>query len=350
MRTYEQLSREERYQIQASLRMQQSVPQIARALRRAPSTIYREIARNADALCPSDMSRWPHPPPAQKYNPERAHNRAAKRRVVKGAAQRKIRGELQELVESKLRLSWSPEQICGRLWAEKGVRLSAETIYQHILRDTKRLGFYRYCLRYGGYKHHRFKKSTHAERTRERKRWISSRPQAANDRREVGHWERDLLLGKRGGSALLVLEDRKSRYVILRHVESCDEKTVSAATIAALRNLPVKTITNDNGREFTRDQSLEHKLGCKVYFCNPYSPQERGSIENTNGLIRQYLPKGFDMDDLRPADIAAVEETINHRPRKVLGWRTTHEDITQTDTQLMENDTVHFGLEFSLRS
>src|SRR5262249_43824252 len=147
MRTYEQLSQEERYQIEALRRLKHPVSQIAKQLGRHPSTIYRELRRNSDLTCV-------HP-----YLARRAQKRAAHRRQLKGECQRKIQGPLKELVESKLRLSWSPEQISGRLLLEMNIRLSHETIYQHILRDSKRLGFYRYCLRFGGYKHHRFKKS-----------------------------------------------------------------------------------------------------------------------------------------------------------------------------------------------
>lgn len=349
MRTYRQLSQDERYQIQASLRAKQSVPEIAKALGRHPSTIYREIARNHDPMYSCDLVRWPNTPWSQKYNAGRAQGRTAKRRVIKGAAQRKIKGELQTLVESKLRLSWSPQQICGRLREELGIILSHETIYQHIIRDSKNLGFYRYCLRFAGYKHHRFKKSKMAERTHQRKHWIDDRPTEANERIELGHWERDLLLGKRtDSSGVLTLEDRKSRYVRVRHVPRRDTDVVADATVAALKDLPVITMTNDNGIEFQRDESLQERMGIRIYFCHPSAPYERGSVENTNGLIRQYLPKRSSLDDLPAWVPSAVENTLNFRPRKVLGYKTPHEVFYGTSIRIMKDPAMHFGLEFSM--
>jgi transposase, IS30 family len=347
MRPYRQLSLDERYQIQTRLRMKQSVSTIANAIGRDPSTVYREMKRNSDPVYSSELQRHTPPRTGTRYSASRAQGRTAKRRVAKGEAQRKIQGELQTVIENKLRLSWSPEQIAGRLQSERNISISHETIYQHILRDTKKFGFYRYCLRFAGYKHHRFKKSKMAERTRARKNWIEDRPAAANERAEIGHWERDLLLGKRSSACLLTVEDRKSRYVKMRYLKQRDADTVADATIDALAGLPAKTMTNDNGVEFHRDESMAAKSGLEIYFCNPYSPWERGSVENTNGLIRQYLPKGSDLDDLPPWVPTAVEDTLNFRPRKVLGYKTPHEVFYGKTLELMDNPAMHFGLEFS---
>jgi IS30 family transposase len=225
--------------------------------------------------------------------------------------------------------------------------LSHETVYQHILRDSKRLGFYRYCLRFGGYKQHRFKKSRMAERTRARKRRIEDRPSAANDRTEIGHWERDCLLGKRGEAALLTMVDRQSRYLRIIRVSQVNAETVAKATTKGLRGLKTKTITNDNGVEFQRDESLQKKLGIPIFFCNPHAPWERGSVENANGLIRQYFPKGYDFDSMPDWGPAAVENTLNFRPRKVLGYKTPHEVFHKTSIQFMSDPAMHFGVEFS---
>jgi transposase, IS30 family len=332
---YKQLSLDERYQIVAMLRLKRSVREIAHELDRHPSTIYRELKRNSEPY-------FAHP-----YLAPRAQKKTAARRIAKGEGQRKIQGELQEAVERKLRLSWSPEQICGRLRVEDSIILSHETIYQHILRDSKRLGFYRYCLRYGGYKHHRFKKSRMAEKTRARKNWIEDRPASANNRSELGHWERDCLLGKRGEAAMLTMVDRKSRYLRVIRVSRLDADTVAKATFDGLQGLPTRTITNDNGIEFQRDESLQKTMSVPIYFCNPYSPWERGSVENANGLLRQYLKKGSDFDALPSWMPSALEETINFRPRKVLGFRTPHEVLHKTKIHLMKRESMHFGLEFS---
>ena len=342
--SYRQLTLEERYQIQALVRLHSSQAEIARVLGRNPSTICRELRRNADPSCV-------HP-----YVAQRATKLALARRVAKGAASRKIQGKLLELVEHKLHLSWSPEQICGRLRKELDITLSHETIYQHVLRDnalplaeSKRL---RYCLRWHGYKHHRFKKSRMAERTRARKNWIEDRPVEANERKELGHWERDLLLGKRGESALVMLVDRKSRYLLVRHVSDSATETVAKATANALApHVDVtKTITNDNGPEFQREEQLQKRLGIPIFFTQPASPWQRGSVENANGLARQYMPKGADFGALPTWAPLALQHTLNFRPRKILGYGTPHEVFFGQETQLMTGPLLRFGLEISPRA
>jgi IS30 family transposase len=281
---------------------------------------------------------------------QRAARRALERRVAKGEASRKIRGDLKELVEQKLRLSWSPEQISGRLRLELGVRVSHETIYQHVLRDTRRRGFLRYCLRFGGYKRRRFKRSRAAERTRERKHWIDERPAGANDRSETGHWERDCLVGTRGGAVLLTLVDRRTRYTRIRRVARQNASEVAAATLAALRThrAVTKTVTNDNGTEFQRDETLQRELRVPIFFTEPSSPWQRGSVENLNGLIRQYVPKGTAIQATPEWTPDALEETLNFRPRKVLGFRTPHERFFEGVIQLMAGQSMmRLGLEFS---
>ena len=337
---YRQLTRDERYQIAALRKQKMCAADIARLLGRHSSTIGRELARNNDALC--------------EYAGGRAHDRAEARRNATAAKRRKIQGNLQLVVEQKLKLSWSPEQIAGRLRLELGVELSHETIYQHILRDTHdERGMLRYCLRFGGYRqgHSRFKKSRCAEETRKRKNHIDTRPVAANERSELGHWERDCVLGTRGGAALVTFIDRRSRRVKLRHVARVDSKLVAAATIAALEGEPTRTVTNDNGVEFQRDEELQRVLRATIYFCDPSSPWQRGSIENANGLVRQYVPKGSSCDDMLSEYTSMIEETLNHRPRKILGFRTPHEVFFDEKLGLLTDPTLlRFGLEYSLPS
>lgn len=336
--TYRQLTLKERYQLEALVQLGFSGVTIAKKLRRHPSTICRELQRNSD-LCA-----------AGGYVASFAMKATHKRRVDKGARSRKIQGKLRRLIERKLQLSWSPEQIAGRLRVEGGVTISHETIYQHILRDCRERGSLRYFLRFAGYKHHRFKKSKVAENTLLRKKWITQRPLAAEHRTKIGHWERDCLLGRRDrGGALLTLVDRRSRYACIRWVAKVDSAHVGAATKEALephRDV-TKTVTNDNGREFGRDEALEQELGARIYFTAPSSPWQRGSIENLNGLIRQYIPKGVDMTKLPPWTTDALEYTLNHRPRKVLGFKTPHEVFFKTRMSLIDNWRMHFGLEFS---
>jgi IS30 family transposase len=274
--------------------------------------------------------------------------KAHQRRVEKGERQRKIQGELKILVERKLQLGWSPEQLVGRLWLELGISLSAETVYQHVLRDKVFRGGLRWSLRQGS-RSKRFQNRNMSTRTRERKNWLEDRPTAANERTQFGHWERDCIVGSRSGAAYLTIVDRKSRYTLLRRVEKVDVPHVAAATESALRPFKSwsKTITNDNGPEFRRDVSLQNKLGIPIYFCDPASPWQRGTVENTNGLIRQYFKKGSAFDDHPPWAATAVENTLNFRPRKTLGYRTPHEVLFKKRVRLLDDDLMHFGLAFS---
>jgi transposase, IS30 family len=342
MRTYRQLSLDERYQIQTRVALKQNVATIAKALERHPSTIYRELERNSAPIPPCQFTERN---PTAKYYALPADRKTRRRRVAKGAGQRKLTGELQQLVENKLRLSWSPEQISARLKAELAVTISHETIYQHILRNRDTLWFYRHCLRRAGGKRHRPKTSRISAVKRGR---IEDRPAQANERTELGHWERDCLLGKRGESALLTLVDRKSRYVRLAHVPTVTSKAIHAATLDALKGMCMKTMTNDNGVEFQGAYINRNKVSIPVYYCNPHSPWERGSVENVNGLLRQYFPKGCDFDRLAPWGPSAVENTLNFRPKKVLGFKTPHEVFHNTTLKLMKDPSMHFGLEFSL--
>lgn len=338
---YRQLSLDERYQIQALLRAHYSQAEIARELGRSASTISRELSRNSV------------PSAVQPYLAMRASKATRARRVAKGVASRKIRGQLRDVVEQKLRLSWSPEQISGRLKLELGLNISHEAIYQHVIRDAhEQRGYLRYCLRFGGYKHHRCKKSKHAERTRERKNWIDARPAEANERRVLGHWERDCIVGRQGSVAMLTIVDRKSRYTRIRRVRKLDTAQVASATATVLADYRGinKTLTNDNGREFGRDAEMSREIDIPIYFCDPASPWQRGTVENTNGLIRQYLSKGADFARLPDWIETAVEDTLNYRPRKTLGYRTPHEVFYGQTVNLTKNQAMHFGLEFSASS
>lgn len=340
--TYRQLTLDERYQISAMRRQHVSPSDIATALGRHRGTITRELERNTKRYMDGDRL-------VVVYDPVYAHQQAGGRRVAKGVAARRIQGELQQIVESKLRQGWSPEQISGRLRRELMIAISHETIYQHVLRDThEHSGVLRYCLRFGGYKHHRFRKSKHATRTRARKRGLDERPLAADRRWELGHWERDCVLGADSDAALLTVVDRKSRYSRIRRVAKLSADAVAKATVDALAPLGdvTRTITNDNGREFQRDAELEAKLGIPIFFCDPSSPWQRGSVENLNGLLRQFVPKKTNLDELPTWAPKVLEDTLNHRPRKTLGYRTPHEVFFDTRMELM-SPSVRLGLEFS---
>jgi len=341
---YRQLTLDERYQISALRRQNVAPAVIATMLNRHRSTITRELKRNAVARNFGEVVVYYHGTDAQRI--------AHERRVLKGIASRKIQGELQAIVESKLRQSWSPEQISGRLQLETpALHVSFETIYQHIIRDAcEQEGHLRYCLRFGGYKHVRLRESKRAAKTRSTRRTIDQRPEAANTRQELGHWERDCVLGT-DDAALLTLVERKTRFSRIRRVAKLNVEHVAKATIDALEPLLALTrsVTNDNGREFGQAPELEARLGIPCYFCAPSSPWERGSVENLNGLVRQFVPKKTAIAALPDWATDLLEDALNHRPRKTLGFRTPHEVLFGEHMKLM-NRSVRFGLEFSAPS
>lgn len=338
--SYRQLTLDERYQIQALRKQKMCAASIARQLGRHRSTVIRELRRNS-----VQSQEF-----ADRYIALMAQQAFVQRRKEKARKQRRIRAELQELVEQKIRLTWSPQQVSGRLWLERGIRLSHETIYQHIIRDSiEHNGTLRYCLRFGGYKQHRLRKSKHGAVSLKRKHHIDERPAAANERVELGHWERDCIVGVSGGAALLVLVDRRARFSRIRRIARLNSDQVADATVDALRDhsAVTKTLTNDNGQEFGRDEQLQHRLGIPIYFCDPSSPWQRGSVENMNGLARQFVRKGSSIDEVHPHLPQALEDTLNHRPRKTLGYRTPHEIFFNTETELMSGPLMRLGLEFS---
>jgi transposase, IS30 family len=199
------------------------------------------------------------------------------------------------------------------------------------------------CNGGGRQRHPWLTKRQTAEKARAEERHIDNRPAAANIRSELGHWERDCIVGKHGHSALLVAADRKSRCTKVSRVSRTTAKAVSNATLRMLAGLPVASMTNDNGSEFARPKQLEERLGARMS-----SPWQRGTVENINGLIRQYVPKKTDIDHIDSSLPKAIEETLNHRPRKVLGYRTPHEVFFDEETTLMtRRKRVHFGLEFT---
>lgn len=341
---HKQLSLDERYQIVALRAQECGVSEIARRLGRAASTISRELRRNRTV-------REYEGKRVVSYDSRMANLAARRRRQQAGVARRKIQGELGRMVEQKLLAGWSPEHICGRLRLELDIRLCHETVYQHVLRDAhEKRGHLRYALRFGGYKHHRFRRSSHAQRTRRGKHYLADRPAAANERAELGHWERDCVLGKReNDAALLTLVDRRSRFAKVILVGRVAVPEVAEGTIKALapHMAAIKSITNDNGAEFQRAAELEFRLGIPIFFTAPSAPWQRGSIENLNGLVRQYVPKGADIDSLPSWLPAALEDTLNHRPRKLLGYRTPHEVFFGERMDLLSGTPMRFGLEFS---
>jgi transposase, IS30 family len=313
MSKYHQLSQEERYTITGLLRSHKSRAFIARELKRSPSTISRELGRNRK---PSDHI----------YRAEAAHSYAVARRRRAHRGSRFTKKQLQ-LVIRLLKQNWSPEQISNILWKKKKIHISHETIYKLILQDKKKGGNLFHHLRIMP-KLRRKRYNSHDSRGILRgKRHISKRPKSAERRKVLGHWEGDTMIGKDLHHCLLTLVERKSGYVVIRKLRTRTEAAVTKAAAKVLRREKgrIKTITLDNGSEFHNYKELERRFSVKFYFATPYHSWERGTNENTNGLIRQYLPRGTCMRKISQLHCDRIAFKLNTRPRKRHEYRTPKE-------------------------
>lgn len=307
---YQRLSLAERYQIKALLRSKLSVRAIASNLGRHPSTISREIKRSFSS---------------EHYSPTANHRAYLKRRQAVHPPYR-IKGELSEIVLSKLNCQWSPEQISGRLKLG-GTVVAHETIYQYVYRNFKQGGRIFLNLRRRRKRRRTHKAGRAYKRCGQRLSYpsIHLRPKIVEHRKRLGDYERDSVLGQFRGPALLTIVDRCSRLTKLGKIPSLCAAETHKETVRLLRKLPIHTITNDNGPEFADYNDTALKLDADVYFNDPYSSWQRGTNENTNGLIRQYFPKGTDFTLISDSYICKIEALLNNRPRKSLGYRTPNE-------------------------
>jgi IS30 family transposase len=329
------LSRDERYEIGRLRDAGLGVREIARAVRRDPGTISRELARNTNRR-------------TGRYEPERAHRLAHERQRRPKSRKLASSARLRDWVQARLNVQDSPEQIAGRLKVEfpddPQMRLSAETIYQGIyLRSVGQLRReMRSHLRTGRVT--RRPRAARTARTANRGRIvdavsISERPEEVEGRLVPGHHEGDLILGTMASnSAIGTIVERTTGFVTLVHLpHGHNAEQVAAAVAQQVTQLPEqlrKTLTWDRGKEMARHQQLAAATGMKIYFADPYSPYQRGTNENTNGLLRQYFPKGTDLS-VHPADeLHRVADILNNRPRKRLGFRTPNEVMTS----LIEED------------
>jgi transposase, IS30 family len=323
------LSLDEREEIFAGVERGDSIRGIARALGRAPSTVHRELRRNMRQLYRGRLARrsrrqpWDYRPSVAQRRAERL---ASRPKVAKLASNR----PLHDLVQRKLLERLSPEQVAAALRREfpdnRDMWVSHEAIYQSIYVQGR--GALRrelaVCLRTG--------RALRRPRRRSQDRRpripgminISERPPEVEDRAVPGHWEGDLILGKQGRSAIGTLVERSTRYVTLLHLpDGHGPLDVQAAMIAATKRLPQqlwKSLTWDQGMEMHHHADITIATGLDIYFCDPGKPWQRGSNENTNGLLRQYFPKGTDLSQHGPKDLEFVADQMNRRPRKTLGW------------------------------
>jgi IS30 family transposase len=300
-----------------------SLRAIGRALGRPASTIMREVRANSGR---------------DGYQPYAAHRASAARRPRPKDRKLLAAGPLREFVEGGLRRRWSPEQVCHALHKEhpgdQSMRVSVETIYQALYLQAR-----------GGLKRE-VQAALRAGRTRRKPRrdpgqrtqrftdpmiMISDRPAEAEDRAVPGHWEGDLIIGEGGRSAIVTPVERATRYVMLVHLPgSHDAEAVRDGLVKTVAALPAHlrgSLTWDQGAEMARHRQFTVATGMPVYLCDPASPWQRGSNENTNGLLRQYFPKGTDLRAHGPEDLEHVAQELNGRPRKTLGWDTPAERL-----------------------
>ena len=313
------LSQDERIEI-ADLRHQGlSIRQIAHKLGRAPSTVSREVRRNVSGR--------------RGYRPFDAHRHATARRARQHRRRIETNVELRELIAELLAQRWSPQQISRELGRrfpdEPAMRLCHESIYKavyqpgSVLRRPSPLAPHRRSPLRTGRDHRR----AHQRVDRRRPRFeqpmltIHQRPFQPEDRSEAGHWEGDLIIGKDLRSAIGTLVERKTRVVRLLHLPRRDSDALHEALKLRLGTLPdglLRSITWDQGTEMARHLTITESLGAPIYFCDSRSPWQRGSNENTNGLLRDYFPKGTDLSVHTPEHLLAVENELNNRPRHVL--------------------------------
>ena len=316
---YRQLTLDERRTIFHLLGAKVPIDRIARELGRHRSTVHREIRRNLFR----EVKEY------RGYYPVTADDHARRRRQRQRKLIRDAR--LRQHVTEMLARWWSPEQIAGRLkLADADMRLCHETIYQFVYSPEGRaLALHRHLLRARRLRRRRFGRKPRCPKI-PLERTIVQRPAGIGQRQEIGHWEADLLIFKRanGKANVTSLVERRSRLV--RLVPNGDRRSrgVIGAIGDALISLPPaarRTITFDRGSEFLGYEQLARTHGIDAYFCDPHSPWQKGSVENTNGRLRRYLPGELDLSTTTPAHLNEIEELMNTTPRKCLGFRTPHE-------------------------
>ena len=302
---HKQLTSEQRYQIKALLQANQRPTKIAEIIGVDRSTIYREIKRNAGL---------------RGYRPKQAHEMALARRP--GKSKERIGPETWKRIEEKLCLDWSPEQITNWFKKQGYVTVSHEWVYQHVYAD-KRTG--------GNLHEHLRCQKTYRKRAGSNERRgkiphttsIEQRPEIVEQRIRLGDWEVDLILGKGHQGVVVTLTERKSRFTLLKKVLSKQAELVAQAIIDLLNWVEhLKTITADNGNEFSNHLHISRQLCIDFFFAHPYASWERGTNENTNGLIRQYLPKSRNLRTLTTQEELIIMDRLNLRPRKCLDFST----------------------------
>ena len=307
---YTHLTQDERYQIYILLRAGHHQIEIAQLMNRHPSTISRELARNCGQ---------------RGYRPKQAQHRC-EARADNSRNARRIEPAVWEAAQARLREQHSPEQVAAQL------PVSHETLYQRIYDDKRRGGDLWCNLRCQKQRRKRYASGAQRRGKIPNRRPLTDRPASVETRRRVGHWEGDTIIGAGHKQAIVSLVERKSGYCLLAHVPHKTSAAVSDAIIRSLSHIKarVSTLTFDNGLEFAKHAEIDLALESVSYFADPYASWQRGTNENTNGLVRQYLPKSRSFDTITSEEIAMIMQRLNHRPRKRLNWKTPHEVFMQS--------------------
>jgi IS30 family transposase len=309
LKTYKQLTCEQRYAIRILIKKNYLQKDIAEAIGVNKSTISRELKRNSGK---------------RGYRPKQAQQKAVERRRDKSPP--RIGEDTWSKVRSEIKDDWSPEQISGRLKEAEDISISHEWIYQFIIKDKQTGGdLYTHLRckskrrkRYGSYERRGIIKN---------RRSIEERPAIVETKERIGDWEADTIIGKAHKGAIVSLTERKTKMCLIYKVERKTADLVSKAMsklLLPLKNI-VYTITSDNGKEFALHEETAETLGTDFYFAHPYASYERGLNENTNGLIRQYFPKDRDFRTITDKELIMAMKKLNNRPRKTLGFLTPNE-------------------------
>jgi IS30 family transposase len=311
MKQYTQLDHEQRYQISGLHKAGWNQTQIAEEMGVHKSTISREFSRN------KGRRGW-RPKQAQSMRDER------KQACVNG---KQFSPNEWAEVERLTREDLSPEQVANRLELEGSLLISPETIYLRIYADKRNGGDLHQHLRSQKPRRKRYASGQERRGTIKNRVSIEDRPDIVAQKTRIGDWEGDTVIGKNHKGGLVTLAERKSRYVLAGHIRSKHAAVVTAMTTRLLRLYKEKchTITFDNGKEFAEHELMAAYLKADIYFAHPYSSWERGLNENSNGLLRQYFPKGMDLTEITAEQVQMAVDRLNHRPRKVLGFKTPHE-------------------------
>ena len=303
--TYRRLREEDRHIIYRMRKAGNTQQQIADILGYSQSTISKELTRNRGQ---------------RGYRPKQAHKMSSLRQANKASRSCIINGALEIEIIERLKRKHSPDQISGGLRREGLQAPSRTSIYNFIKLDRRSGGMLHLNLRINGRRRYRHRNKAARSKIPARV-GIENRPVVVASRKRYGDWEADLIAGCRSGGHLLSLYERKSRLGKLIRLDSKDAESTAEALIATLKGMCVYTITYDNGLEFAGHQKVSEALGASSYFCQPYHSWEKGGVENFNGLVRQYFPKGTNFLSVSEASLADTETELNQRPRKSLNYQ-----------------------------